>query len=179
MTRSVVKMKTILYIIAIGTIAIVPCFGADDLETELSDLAPPYDHGLEWFPMGGLKYDSVTGITGAGCICFHIENPFARPREDGLRICSHDFLILQVEAGEGGGKLQLGYGSWYMAGGAVKLSLLRTWGDPMEIEPNQTYLGAECQLNFFLLNGAVGVYTEIDGDGEDETLITWSAGIGF
>jgi hypothetical protein len=173
------RMKRLCYIIVIAVLTILPCLGADEAGTPRPDIAPVHDHGLEWFPMGGIKYDSVAGLTGAGCLLFHIDNPFARPNADGLYICSHSFLVLQVEAGEGGGKLQFGYGSWYMAGGAVKLSLLRTWGDPIGIEPNQTYLGAECQLNLFLLNGAVGLYAEIDGDGEDETLVTWSAGIGF
>ncbi|MFC1499270.1 hypothetical protein ACFLS1_12485 [Verrucomicrobiota bacterium] len=172
-------MKKTIHIIVLMFVTVLASFGVEDPDTTSLESTPVHEHGREWFPMGGIKYDSVTGLTGAGCILFHIDNPFAQPNEDGLYMCSHSFLILQVEAGEGGGKLQFGIGEWYMAGWVAKLSLLRTWSDSMELEPDQTYLGAEVQLNFFQLNGAVGVYTELDGDGEDETLVTWSAGIGF
>ncbi len=128
-------------------------------------------HGNDRMVLGGLKYDSIMGPTAALCVCWHIDHP-------AQLICSHDFWILQAEAGEGGGKLQFGYGAWYMAGGTIKASVLQTWGDPMEVGPEQTYLGAELQLNLFMINGAVGLYTRVHGD-DDETLVTWSAGIGF
>ena len=152
---------------------------AGDWEGEPHNLTRGYSQDLEWFPMLGLKYDSVTGVTGAGCLCFSAESLFGNHSDNEIRMCNHEFLILQVEAGEGGGKLQLGYGAWQMTGCATKLSILRTWGDTMEVEPGETYLGGEFQLNLLLLNVAVGLYTEIDGDGEDETLVTWSTGIGF
>jgi len=157
----------------------LPCLAAEEDDVSGDDPIPVHEHGREWFPMGGIKYDSVTGLTGAGCVLIHIADPFAKPNELGLYTCSHSFLVAQIEAGEGGGKLQFGIGAWYMVGWAAKASVLRTWHDPMELERDQTYLGAEIQLNFFLLNSTVGLYAEVDGDGEDETIVTWSAGIGF
>jgi len=167
-----------MQVLVLLLVAAWPCIGEESAGTPQPEPTPEDRRWQGWFPMGGLKYDSVTGITGAGCICLIIGDPSTHPRE-GAVVIAEPHLIIQLEAGQGGGKLQVGVGAWYMAGGVAKLSLLRTWGDPMEIEPSQTYLGAELQLNIFPLNGAVGVYGEIDGDGEDVTLVTWSAGIGF
>ena len=133
------------------------------------------ERGHERFVMVGAKYDSITGPTASACVCWHIDHPDGRIR----RICSHDFWILQAEVGRGGGKLQCGVGTWYMVGGAAKVSILRTWGEPGEVEAGQTYAGVECQGNFFLINATIGVYARIYGDYGDEALLTWSAGIGF
>jgi hypothetical protein len=126
--------------------------------------------GRECLPFGGVEYDSVVGPSAAVCLCIMMEHPH---RE----VCSHDFWILQIEAGRGGGKLQFGAGLWYMVGGMAKASLMRTWGDPMEVEPDQTYVGVELELNVFQLHGDVGLYQRIVGD--RETLVTWGVGIGF
>ena len=136
--------------------------------------APVTPAGREWFPMGGVKYDSVTGPTAAGCLCWEIRHPERH-------ICSHDFWIAQIEAGRGGGKIQAGAGFWYMFGGMAKLSLLRSWGDPLsDTEPNQTYLGAEVEVNFLQINSTLGVYGRVQGAGEGRgTMLTWSVGIGF
>ena len=170
-------MKKAMQIVVLLPIAFWPCWGAEEADRPLPEPISVHDHGREWFPMAGVKYDSVTGFTGAGCILVNIENPFASSGEDGVVMCSHNFLIFQAEAGQGGGKLQLGVGSWYLAGWGVKLSLLRTWEHPETLEPNRTYCGAEFQLNIILINGSVGFYTGIDG--EDEMMVTWSTGIGF
>ena len=69
--------------------------------------------------------------------------------------------IIQVEPGLGGGKLQFGIfgegGHTVLA--AAKLSVLRTWRDPIGLEPDQAYLGVECEaaLGGFL-NVNLGVY---------------------
>ncbi len=153
---------------------------ADNAGVQSSVPTPVDDCGWYWVPLGGLKYDSVTGVTGAACLWLPVENPFARYREDGTPVTVGSLLLmLQAEAGRGGGKLQIGCGAWHFTGWALKLSLLRTWGETMAIDPGQTYLGAECQLNILLLNGTIGLYTEIKGDGENRTLVTWSIGIGF
>ena len=129
--------------------------------------------GRECLPFGGVEYDSVVGPSVAACLCVMMEHP---DRE----MCSHDFWIVQLEAGRGGGKLQFGVGLWYMVGGMAKVSLMRTWGDPMEVEPNQTYAGVELELNLFQLHSDIGLYQRIAGDADDkESLVTWGVGIGF
>jgi hypothetical protein len=134
----------------------------------------PTEEKRQWFPMGGVRYDSVTGFTGDGCLCWAMMHPEQR-------MCSHDFWIAQIEAGRGGGKLQFGAGLWYFVGGMVKASLLRTWGDPLSgIEPGETYLGAEIDLNFLQLNGALGAYTRVQGNKDGpSSMITWALGVGF
>lgn len=153
-------------------LAVSPCFAAEEPDDLPPEALPVHEHGREWLVLGGAKYDSITGPTASANLCLWIHHP------DQI-MCSHDFWIFQAEAGRGGGKLQFGVGVMYWTGVAAKLSLLRTWGDPMEVETRQTYLGAECQLNFFLLNGTIGLYRKIHGDDEDDTLVTWSTGIGF
>ncbi|MDO9264130.1 MAG: hypothetical protein Q7U02_09195 [Desulfosalsimonadaceae bacterium] len=165
-------MKTIMHISLMLILAVLPCFATEKPDVPPPEPSPVHEHGREWFVLGGAKYDSITGPTASACLCWQIYHP-------GRIMCSHDFWIFQAEAGRGGGKLQFGVGVMYWTGGAAKLSLLHTWGDPMEVETNQTYFGAECQLNFFLLNGTLGLYRKIHGDDEDETLATWSTGIGF
>lgn len=169
----------VVYIILVFSLAALSCLGEEELSARAEQSRSIWRSDPDWFPMGGIKYDSVTGLTGSGCILVPVNDPFERPNEFGIWTCNHTLFFLQVEGGEGGGKLQCGYGAWYMIGWAAKLSILRTWGETLELEPEQTYLGGELQLNCFLLNSSVGFYSELDGDGEDETLVTLSAGIGF
>lgn len=121
-----------------------------------------------WLPSFGIKYDSVTAVTVAGGIRYAKEVK-----------SSDNYFLLHLEAGEGGGKLQFGVGTWHDGGFNIKSSLLRTWGDPLKIEPDQTYLGIEFQIMLRIFSATAGLYTEIDGDGKDETLFTWSAGALF
>ncbi|MBA4388024.1 MAG: hypothetical protein C0404_08590 [Verrucomicrobia bacterium] len=169
-------IKLSLALLALATFA-GSVSAADDIKAIPSEPGPSGDRPLECAPMGGVRYDSVTGITGSGCLLFHIKDPFAHRGASGLVRCSHTFLILQLEAGEDGGKLQFGLGELYMAGWLGKVSLLRTWNDPAGTDPDETYLGLEAQLNIFLLNTSIGLYANTRDAGD--TLVTWSAGIGL
>lgn len=131
------------------------------------------DKDRRWFPMWGLRYDSVQGASIAGSICFMRELP-------GRARCSHEFWIGQLAAGEGGGKIQIGVGEWWLAGESLKVSAMQTWGDPIGVEPDQTYLGIEYQKSILLMNGYIGAYAHVAGDdNEREALFTWGLGWGF
>jgi hypothetical protein len=166
------NMRTVWTGLATLALCAACCNAQTNQVPEQPEVPVEQDRDREWFVMGGGKYDSVTGPTASACLCWQIAHPHRT-------MCSHDFWILQAEAGGGGGKLQFGVGEWYMVGGTAKLSLLRTWGDPGRVDTGQTYAGVECQGNFFLVNAAVGIYTGVDADARGSALLTWSAGIGF
>lgn len=97
-----------------------------------------------------------------------------------------------VEAGYAGGKLSLGSG-WlespgtmkHCEGDALKLSVLRTWDNPVHAEAKQTYVGIEAERFFAFLGHAVvkvGVFYRVSGnkdkDPDDRELLI-TAGIGL
>jgi len=144
-----------------------------DSDPKQNDVEIKHTHEREWLPLGGIKYDSVQKFTVYGSFLLTKHHPERK-------ICNHDFWIIQIEAGEGCGKIQGGTGFMYMTGASAKLSLMHTWNDPVGVDPNQTYLGVEGQINLFLLNTNMGLYTHIHGDSNDNNqLITFGIGFGF
>jgi hypothetical protein len=96
--------------------------------------------------------------------------------------------FLQFEAGVGGGKFSVGSGYLespppgdYCVGEGLKLSLLRTWGDPIYGESDTTYLGVEVERFFKMLGHSVvklGIFHPLDGhEGDQEILVTVGIGI--
>jgi hypothetical protein len=60
---------------------------------------------------------------------------------------SPDGLLIQLEPGIGGGRINLGVASNNGLGGfGAKATLLRTWGRPWGTRPGTTYLGGEIAL---------------------------------
>lgn len=146
------------------------CLGQVESWTRHDTLIPPEPR---WHPTAGLKYDSIVGLTGTLGMQVEIIDPSGDEVDD-------DYWIAQLEAGEGGGKLQFGLGRGRFTGGAAKLSVLHTWNNPRrDIQRDETYVGAEVQFSISLLNGSVGFYVNVHGDDEHDTLVTWSAGVGF
>ncbi len=94
--------------------------------------------------------------------------------------CGGAFL-LQIEPGLDGIKAHVGYGGRYwIVAGAIKLSALYTWSNPIDADPDQFYIGAETELAFGYAIGSVGVYTHVDGDDHDHsTIVSTSLGIAF
>ena len=87
--------------------------------------------------------------------------------------------FVAIEPGIGGGKLHLGYFEGQGFGGLLmKLSLLRTWGAPLDFEPDQTYVGAELTYSYFLVSLTGGGYVHVAGD-DDEHDFIFSGGIGL
>jgi len=99
--------------------------------------------------------------------------------------CAGGFL-LDAEAGSGGGKLSLGVGANARVqdedfrgtvGAGLKLSLARTWGNPVGTDPGLTYLGPELDLFVLRVGVNVGVLFRVAGDGGGTTLFTWGLGL--
>ncbi|HET7230822.1 MAG TPA: hypothetical protein VFJ16_12510 [Longimicrobium sp.] len=77
----------------------------------------------------------------------------------------------ELEAGQGGVQLAAGRGvtgTWRM-----HLNVLRTWGDPMWVEPGQTYMGAELRAGILLGFGLVG-YRRVQGSARGDA---WAGGL--
>lgn len=89
-------------------------------------------------------------------------------------------LMLEAEAGLGGGKFLLGMDGMNEGfGTALKLSLLKTWLEPVNVEEDQTYLGVELQAGNTGFYASLGGYGHISGDGGDSWIATLSLGIRF
>jgi hypothetical protein len=94
-------------------------------------------------------------------------------------------FLLQVQPGIGGGALNLGFVpvSFYAQGMqaisfGVKARLLRTWGSPWGTEPGRTYAGFEAGAALGV-KVAVGVLWKVDSGPGDDTIVTWSVGLGM
>ena len=85
--------------------------------------------------------------------------------------------MIEIEAGVGGGRLLLGLdGTRKGVGFGVKAALMRTWFEPIDIDEDQLYLGAEFQASVQRLVGSVGTYYNIDGN-DDDFIVTLGLGI--
>ena len=85
--------------------------------------------------------------------------------------------MLEIEAGVGGGRLLLGLdGTRKGMGFGVKAALMRTWFEPIDIDEDQLYLGAEFQASVQRLVGSVGTYYNIDGN-DDDFIVTFGIGL--
>lgn len=94
-------------------------------------------------------------------------------------------LLLQAAAGQGGGRVSLGWAPFaagssglVFAGVALEATLLRTWGSPQGVLPGHTYAGARLEA-VFVVKGSVGVLRRISNGGARDTVVTWSVGIGL
>ena len=94
--------------------------------------------------------------------------------------------FLQLEPGFGGGKINLGYryGQFdffplYSVG--LSGSILRTWGNPLgNVEPEQTYVGAEVTVALMVLAFNGGAFRHIYGDDTNhEWIMSLGVGGGF
>ncbi len=114
---------------------------------------------------------------------FNLSSPLLLSGTLGYRF-SHDENpgmgpMIEGEAGIGGGKLLLGFdGMDEGFGFGVKASYLFTWFEPVNIDPDNQYLGVELQAGNTGFIASLGGYTKISGD--DESFIaTLSLGIRF
>jgi len=95
-------------------------------------------------------------------------------------------LLLQLQPGLGGGAVNLGWApvalpAWgsQAVGFVVKARLLRTWGDPWALEPDQTFAGGEVGLAW-IVKVSFGVLTRVGSGGSGKkTTFTWSIGVGL
>lgn len=93
-------------------------------------------------------------------------------------------FFVQVEPGFGGGKLNMGYRLgeirflpiWNVG---LSGSVLRTWGNPLgDVQPDQTYLGAELSGVFAFIGLNAGIYRHTAGDDPAHGWI-YTLGAGF
>jgi hypothetical protein len=99
-------------------------------------------------------------------------------------------VLVGLEAGEGGARLSVGHTVWYhlfgwfpygtLFGQAVKLNVVRTWGDPREVAPDATYLGAGIEQGLYFLDFELGYMVKVGGGADSpDGVVTWCLGAGF
>lgn len=134
---------------------------------------------------GGAGFGGPLGATVTGELVY---GPGADVRDDGERVRGVAGLLVQVQAGSGGGKLSLGVGGRAridsedfkgpLAAG-LKLSLARTWGSPVGTRPGLTYVGPELDLSAMHVSVTVGPLFRVAGAGGDAVLLSWGLGVRF
>jgi hypothetical protein len=85
---------------------------------------------------------------------------------------------LTVEPGLGGGLVGIGptgSGGIGMTG-RMQAALLRTWGDPWLVGPDQTYVGADARFTIGYIGFAIGGYLRVPEEGADPGILL-SAGL--
>ena len=86
-----------------------------------------------------------------------------------------------AEVGLGGARASAGYfvAGPFASGIEVLGSALRTWGDPAQLEPNQTLAGGELRVSFFLVNVGVAVLSPVAGFPDDDRRTRYYLNIGL
>jgi len=89
--------------------------------------------------------------------------------------------IALAEVGVGGARGSAGYfmAGPFASGIEVLGSALRTWGDPSQLEPNQTLAGGELRLAFFLVNVGVAMLRPVAGFPDDDRRTRYYLNIGL
>jgi hypothetical protein len=130
-------------------------------------------------PTWGVRASTPQIVSASGGLLIGEIDP-AEPPADGTTHLPHG-LLLQVEPGLGGGKLSVGYAKGLLpyAGFGLKLSALRTWGNPLWAEPHATYLGVEADASFFI-KLSLGLMKRVGGNRESrDVLVTAGVGLAF
>jgi hypothetical protein len=94
-------------------------------------------------------------------------------------------ILLQAQPGLGGVAVNVGWTpvalpAWgaQAVGFAVKARLLRSWGSPMAVEPNQTFAGLELEVAW-IVKVSLGVLQRVQSGPGKATVFTWSIGVGL
>lgn len=116
--------------------------------------------------------------------------------------CEGYGLLIQGDAGVGGGKVSVGFGAVDgivgskigkgdngfiivpFLGAAVKASLLRTWGQALGVAVGKTYAGGELEVTYWGVNASLGVLKRVSqsvegDDPDDDWILTGGLGVGF
>lgn len=134
---------------------------------------PPPENHLQLFPCCMTRYSTPIKVSGVFGLSFN-------------RITGEDIYhgpFVQLEPGWGGGKVSAGYrvGMYRFLpiwNAGLSASVLQTWGDPLqEVEPGQTYIGAEASCAFSVLGMSGGVFRHVSGDDKEHEWI-YSLGVG-
>jgi hypothetical protein len=135
---------------------------------------------------GGAGFGGPLGAAVTGELIY---GPRADVREDGERVRGRAGLLVQVQAGSGGGKLSLGVGGrarvesedfkGTLAAG-LKLSMARTWGSPVGTGSGLYYLGPELDLSAMHVALTLGPLFRVGGGGSGgAVLFSWGLGFRF
>jgi hypothetical protein len=109
-------------------------------------------------------------------------------QDDGQTVKAVAGVVVQLQAGTGGGKLSLGAGARAHvdaddfngpAFAALKASLVRTWGTPVGTGRQLTYLGPELEVSVLHVDVGLGVLARLGGDGGRRLLFAWTLGVRF
>jgi hypothetical protein len=92
-------------------------------------------------------------------------------------------ILLQGQAGLGGGELALGAGRYLSRGSLTLLSVsglaVRTWGSPQGVEPGRTLVGGRLECTAaFAFSAHVGVVYPVGDSQPRSARVTWGVGIG-
>jgi len=86
-----------------------------------------------------------------------------------------------AEVGLGGTRASVGYffAGPFASGLEVLGSGLRTWGEPSQLEPNQSLLGAELRVAFFLVNVGFAAFRPVAGFPDDDRRTRYYLNVGL
>jgi hypothetical protein len=86
-----------------------------------------------------------------------------------------------VEVGLGGARASVGYffAGPFASGIELLGSGLRTWGEPSQLEPNQTLIGGELRLAFFLVNVGFTAFRPVAGFPDDDRRTRYYLNLGL
>ena len=89
--------------------------------------------------------------------------------------------IALAEVGLGGWRASAGYfvAGPFASGIEILGSGLRTWGDPSQLEPNQTLAGGELRVSFFLVNVGVAAFRPMAGFPDDDRRTRYYLNVGL
>jgi hypothetical protein len=128
--------------------------------------------GADDFPTFGVTYGAPSSLSG-----------FVRETIT-VGKAGRSTLLLQGQAGLGGGEIALGAGR-YLGGDSLTLLSVnavaaRTWGSPLGVDPGRTLLGGRLECTAaFAFSAHVGVLYPIGDSQPGSARVTWGVGIGL
>jgi hypothetical protein len=137
-------------------------------DTVRRDTLPPFrEYGGVFMPRPG-RTGALAG--------FRVYGPMRKSVWLGAIRASRDPALLgwtgEVEAGQGGVQVAAGRGGTGVA--RLHATVLHTWGNPMWVRPNQTYVGGEVRLGIFMFGFGLVGYRRIQGSAPGDA---WMGGI--
>jgi len=167
--------RWLLIVGAIVTGAIAADGSAQSNEADAGDVQVEREFGVA--PVWGVSAGQAQLISASIGIVVGME-----PKAGSFR-CGNaywlDGVLLQVDAGLGGGKASVGLATSNPPYGmAIKASALRTWSRAWGATPDNTYVGLEAEL-VASVSLSLGYMRRVSGSGGPANLLTWGFGFGL
>lgn len=162
-----------------------PDSSVDELMTQIRDL----ETAVESRPVGllGLHLARPERVSGSAGVLFAQVPKLSTCRY----LCTYSGALVQLGAGWSGGRLSAGWakvsgerkGNGFflsdpLVGIAFKGTVMRTWHDPIDTEPDRWYLGAEVEGSIARVNMRLGLLYRLEHHDESSPWLI-SAGIGW